>query len=154
MLAAATDRPARASYQERVFELFPQVTSESTVRGYSGVLVTLGLIERDRRGFVELTAAGRHFERTCELKIVRKALCDRVFGVRELIELLVEESMAFPQAEAILRERGVYWENPMALRYRIWWLRAAEALEADRRMRADWLRVTASGKALLRPKRG
>lgn len=150
MLDAAKDKPNVSVFQDRVYNLFPQVRSVSTARGYAGVLIALGLTQRLPAGRVDLTQAGQAFLRTNDLGILRAALMDRIFGVRELLVVVAERSMAFPEAQEVLADRGVHWTSPMALRYRIWWLRAAGAIEAHRRNRADWLQLTPAGKALVR----
>ena len=68
MLTIAKDRPTTPEFRERVYDLFPEVTSESTVRGYVGVLVALGFTERGGDGRVALTELGRRFERSSDLK--------------------------------------------------------------------------------------
>lgn len=149
MLNAAKDRPPKAEFERRVFELFPTVESESTVRGYAGVLVALGFVERNRDGRVVVTTTGKRFARTGDAKVLRQALVSRVYGAREVLEVIADHTMAYPEVQQELRQRGIEWGNAMAVRYRIWWLRAAGAIDAERRMRADWLTLTRAGRALL-----
>jgi hypothetical protein len=150
ILRLAEDHPSRPLLEERVQDCFVQVRSESTSRGYVGVLVTLGLLGRDRQRRMAPTGDGVRFARSGDPRILGTALVERVVGVREVLEALIARPMAFPDLLEEIDRIGLHWDNAMALRYRVWWLRAVGALEAERRNRADWLTVTRAGRALLR----
>lgn len=139
----------RADYETLVRERLPSVSSPTTVRGYVSVLVTLGFAEIVHGQLIP-TADGKSFARSGELSLLRKALVDRVYGVRELIETVTEKPMAYPELRERLEDRGVAWNNAMAVRYRVWWLVAAGAISAERVSRADLLRVTRAGRACIR----
>ncbi len=149
MLNAARSGPGRREYEERVGKLFRQVTSQSTVRGYTGVLVTLGLLDSPPGQPVSLTKSGERLLATGDLAVLRRALVSRVFGVSEVLEVLTSGPVSYPELVRHLERSGVTWGNQMAIRYRVWWLRAAEAIEADRQMRMDVLRLTAAGRRLI-----
>ena len=149
MLEAASDDPSRLTYLERVSGLFPQVTSASTVKGYAAVLVTLGFVEPNGAGLVSLTEAGRRFGRSADMRILREALVCRVFGAHEVLAAVAAGPTTYPILQRQLAQSGVEWANAMALRYRIWWLRASGAVEAERKMRSDWLTITTGGRRTL-----
>ena len=119
------------------------------MRGYVSVLVTLGLAEIVPGRLIP-TDEGRRFTRSGDLAVLRRALADRVYGVRELLETLAERQMAYPELRTALEKRGVAWNNAMAVRYRVWWLVAAGAVNAERISRADLLSVTRAGRACAR----
>lgn len=138
----------------REFETFARehlftLSSVTTVRGYVGVLVTLGLADISRGQLIP-TSQGRLFSRTGDRAILRRALVENVYGVRELIETVAERPMAYPALRECLATKGVAWNNAMAVRYRVWWLVAAGAISAERVSRADLLRVTRAGRACVR----
>ncbi len=150
ILLAAQASPTQSDLAVTVRRMFPEVRSQSTTRGYIGVLVTLGLLERQAGSRLVLTPSGNRYLRTEDLKILRIALYDRVFGARETLEAVAEGPIAFPALREQLADRGVSWSSPMAARYRVWWLTASDALQAERKSRADWLTLTRAGAALLR----
>lgn len=139
----------RSEFERLARDRFPSVTSVTTVRGYVSVLVTLGLVEL-RNGELLPTEEGKAFAKTANLAILRRALIDHVYGVRELLEIVALEPMAYPELRKRLASRDIAWSNAMAVRYRIWWLVAAEAISAERVSRADILRVTRAGRACIR----
>lgn len=139
----------RKEFESVVHDRLPTVSSATTVRGYVSVLVTLGFADIVHGQLVP-TAEGKLFARTGDLAILRRALVGRVYGVRELIETVAERPMAYPELRERLEDRGVAWNNAMAVRYRIWWLVAAGAVSAERVSRADLLRVTRAGRACIR----
>jgi hypothetical protein len=127
ILRLANDHPSRPLLEERVHECFVQVRSPSTSRGYVGVLVTLGLLDRDRERRMAPTGDGMRFARTDDQSILATALVERVVGVREVLEVLIARPMAFPDLLEEIDCVGLHWDNAMALRYRVWWLRAVGA---------------------------
>ena len=139
----------RSEFESLVRDQLPSVSSATTVRGYVSVLVTLGFAEIVHGRLVP-TAAGKAFARTGDLALLRMALVDRVYGIRELIETVAKRPMAYPELREILEVDGVAWNNAMAVRYRVWWLVAAGAITAERVSRADLLRVTRAGRACIR----
>lgn len=125
------------------------MSSSTTVRGYVSVVVTLGFAEIVH-GQLLPTPDGKAFAKSGDLAVLRRALVERVYGIRELIETVAERPMAYPELRQRLEEKGVAWNNAMAVRYRVWWLVAAGAISAERVSRADLLRVTRSGHACIR----
>ncbi|MEX2547283.1 MAG: hypothetical protein WD830_05780 [Chloroflexota bacterium] len=119
------------------------------MRGYVSVLVTLGFAEIIH-GQLMPTADGKAFARSGDPAVLRRALVGRVYGVREVIETVAEQPMAYPELRHRLEGKGVAWNNAMAVRYRVWWLVAAGAISAERVSRADLLRVTRAGHACIR----
>lgn len=139
----------RSELEELVTTLAPTVRSASTVRGYASVPVTLGLVERGRSGgALLLTPIGRRYAQSGDLGVLRKALSDRVFGVTELLDELAEGPSTCPELTERLAGRGVSWNHPMAVRYRVWWLVAAEAVDSRRNSRVDVLTLTPAGRRL------
>lgn len=139
----------RSEFEALVGDRLPSVSSATTVRGYVSVLVTLGFAEIIHGQLVP-TADGKKFARSGDPAVLRRALVDRVYGVRELIETVAEQPMAYPELRERLEAKGVSWNNAMAVRYRVWWLVAAGAITAERVSRADLLRVTRAGRACAR----
>jgi hypothetical protein len=139
----------RNEYEEVVRERLTSVQSATTVRGYVSVLVTLGFAEIVH-GQLLPTPDGKAFAKSGDLGLLRRALVERVYGVREVIETVAEAPMAYPELRERLEQRGIAWNNAMAVRYRVWWLVAAGAITAERVSRADLLRVTRAGRACAR----
>lgn len=141
----------RSELEALVTTLAPAVRSASTVRGYASVPVTLGLVERGQSGgALLLTPMGRRYARSGDLSVLRVALSDRVFGVTELLDELAEGPSICPELTKRLARRGVSWNHPMAVRYRVWWLVAAEAVDSQRNSRVDVLTLTPAGRRLRR----
>ena len=140
----------RSELEAAIAGLAPSVTSTSTLRGYASVPVTLGMVERSPRGGLELTAAGRRYARTGDLAILRRVLVDRVVGARELLEELTTCGSTYPELTEQLAGRGIVWNYPMAVRYRVWWLVAAGAITSRRDSRVDRLTLTPAGRRLVR----
>jgi len=139
----------RNEFEAVVHEKLPSVRSATTVRGYVSVLVTMGFAEI-LHGQLLPTADGKAFAKSGDLGLLRRALVTRVYGVRELIDTLAQQPMAYPELRAALGKQGVSWNNAMAVRYRVWWLVAAGAISAERVSRADLLTVTHAGRACVR----
>jgi len=108
------------------------------------------MVERSPRGGLELTAAGRRYARTGDLAILRRVLVDRVVGARELLEELTTCGSTYPELTEQLAGRGIVWNYPMAVRYRVWWLVAAGAITSRRDSRVDRLTLTPAGRRLVR----
>lgn len=149
MVAAARGGIARPDLEALVVELAPNVRSTSTVRGYASVPVTLGLIQRGSGDHLSATPPGTRFARVGDLAVLRLALVERVFGAVEVLEELQVDSATCPEITERLAERGISWNHPMAVRYRVWWLVAAGAIESKRESRVDRLTLTRSGRRLL-----
>ena len=132
--------------------LFPGVKSTSTARGYVSVLVTLGLVEVIGRT-MRPTAEGRRYRRTGDRGVLRQALVHRVYGVEEALEELAAGPTTCPDLTRTLANRDVSWNHPMAVRYRVWWLIATDAVRAQRKSRVDVLTLTKRGLSLLPPSR-
>lgn len=139
----------RSDFEKLARDRLPSVSSSTTVRGYVSVVVTLGFAEIVH-GQLLPTPDGKAFAKSGDLAVLRRALVERVYGIRELIETVAERPMAYPELRQRLEEKGVAWNNAMAVRYRVWWLVAAGAISAERVSRADLLRVTRSGHACIR----
>jgi len=149
MLRALGSGRGRSDFERLARERLLSLSSATTVRGYVSVLVTLGFADI-AHGQLIPTPEGKAFSRTGDLGILRRALVERVYGIRELIESVAEQPMAYPELRERLEEKGVAWNNAMAVRYRVWWLVSAGAISAERVSRADLLRVTRAGRACIR----
>lgn len=144
----------RGVLEGRVPTLFPGVRSQTTARGYVSVLVTLGLVDV-RRHHVQVTPEGRRFMRSGGCSVLREALVERVYGVQEVLDELVTGPSTCPDLTRRLAGRGISWNHPMAVRYRVWWLIATEAVQSERRSRVDILTATSKGLRLIEtPERG
>jgi hypothetical protein len=113
------------------------------------VPITLGLVERTTGHTLALTSAGQSYARSGDLSVLRDALVSEVFGVEELLEELVEGPRTCPDLIQRLADRGIGWNHPMAVRYRVWWLVAAKAVDAKRDSRVDRLTLSRAGRQLL-----
>ena len=82
------------------------------------------------------------------MAVLRRLLVDRVFGAQELLEELKRGGSTYPEIAVRLEERGIGWNYPMAVRYRVWWLVAAGAIDARRESRVDQLTLTTAGRRL------
>lgn len=151
LLTEIGDCMERSKLERLVPKLFPGVTSISTARGYVNVLVTLGLVEVSGRHTVRPTADGLRFRRSGDRGVLRKALVRRVYGIDEILQELAAGPTTYPNLIRKLAERDVSWNNPMAVRYRVWWLIATDAVQAKRQSRADVLTLTNRGLKLLSP---
>jgi len=134
--------------EQKIQKSFPQIRSTSTSRGYVGVLITIGLLERNSERLIDTSKMGRRFEETDDTRIIGSLLVDRVQGVDEILDALCRRQMSYPDLREYLPDQGIHWQNAMALRYRIWWLRAAGVIETERRSRADWLIPTSVAQQL------
>lgn len=150
LLKAVDEGATRSDLERLVIRLSPVVQSQSTVRGYAAVPVALGLAERTSDRQLALTEPGHHFLEQDGLQVLGTVLRDRILGVEELLEeLRASPDTTFRAVSDSLAKRGISWNHPMALRYRVWWLVAAEAVEARRVARSDLLRLTTAGEALV-----
>jgi len=150
LLTEIGDGMERSKLELLLPSLFPGVRSTSTSRGYVSVLVTLGLVEVVGRT-VRPTAEGRRFRRSGDRGVLREALVRRVYGVEELLEELTVGPTTCPDLTRMLAARDVAWNHPMAVRYRVWWLVATDAVRAQRNSRVDVLTLTKRGVSLLQP---
>jgi len=150
LLTEIGDEMERSKLELLLPSLFPGVKSTSTARGYVSVLVTLGLVEVTRRK-VRPTAEGLRFRRSDDRGVLREALVRRVYGVEEVLEELAAGPTTCPDLTRTLAERDVSWNHPMAVRYRVWWLVATDAVRAQRKSRVDVLTLTKWGLSLLPP---
>lgn len=140
---------SRSDLEGLVADLAPTVRSPSTVRGYAAVPVTLGLIERSDATRLFLTEAGRRYARSGSRGILRASLVERVLGVEELLQELSTGTATCPELSERLADLGISWNYPMAVRYRLWWLVSAGAIEAVRDSRVDRLSLTRAGQQLV-----
>lgn len=148
-LVAAVDQGAdRTQLEVLVAELAPSVGSSSTVRGYAAVPVTLGLVDRSVSRTLRVTQAGRRFARSGDPAVVRSALVEHVLGAEELLVELLDGPSTCLELTAKLEQRGIAWNHSMAVRYRVWWLVASEAVSSTRDSRVDRLALTPAGKRL------
>ena len=139
----------RPDLEALVADLAPSVRSGTTLRGYAAVPVTLGLVERSGGRDLALTSSGKRFARSGDLRILREALVSRVLGVRELLEEVAKGPTTCPQLTERLADRGIWWNHPMAVRYRVWWLVSAGAIDTKRDSRVDRLTLSRAGRQLL-----
>lgn len=149
LVRAVGNGASRTDLEGLVAELAPTVRSATTVRGYAAVPVTLGLVERHTSGALKLTRPGTRYARTGDLAVVREALVERVLGVEEILSELADGSSTYRALTQRLASHGISWNYAMAIRYRVWWLTAAAAIEPSRQSRVDDLSLTDSGRRLL-----
>lgn len=149
LVEAVAAGAGRSDLEQLVGRLAPTVRSASTVRGYASVPVTLGFVERSGPGgALSLTPTGQRYARNGDLGVLRTALAERVYGVAELLDVAAKGPTTFPVLAEHLSNRGVSWNYPMAVRYRVWWLVAAGAVESRRQSRVDVLTLTPAGRRL------
>lgn len=108
------------------------------------------MVDRQISGKLILTPSGRKFSRTGDLLVLRQALFDRIVGVEELLEEMSKGPATCPVLTEQLADRGILWNHPMAVRYRVWWLLAAGAVGSKRESRVDVLTLAPAGRRLLR----
>lgn len=149
LLQAVGSSSTRSALEDYIAQSAPNVRSTSTVRGYVAVPVTLGFLERGSGRTLVLTNTGRRYARTGDLSLLREALIDRVFGVQELLDELTVGPSTCPALTGRLAGRGIAWNHPMAVRYRVWWLVASGAIDSTRDARVDRLTLTPVGRRLL-----
>lgn len=144
------DGASRHDLEAFVTRSAPRVRSASTVRGYAAVPVSLGLVDRQTSGKLVLTQPGQRFASTGDLLVLRQALFDRIVGVEELLAAVSNGPTTCPVLTAQLADQGIFWNHPMAVRYRVWWLVAAAAIDSKRESRVDILTLAPAGRRLLR----
>lgn len=150
LVQVVADGASRQELEAFVAQSAPSVQSASTVRGYAAVPVTLGLVDRQASGKLVLTPPGEKFARTGDLLVLRQALFDRIVGVEELLAEVAKRPATCPVLTERLADHGIFWNHPMAVRYRVWWLVAAAAVDSKRESRVDILTLTPAGRRLLR----
>lgn len=77
---------------------------------------------------------------------------ERIVGIEELLAEVAAGPATRPVLTERLANRGIRWNHPMEMRYRVWWLVSAEAVKRRRESRADVLKSAPAGRRLLKRK--
>lgn len=111
-----------------VKKTFERAKSESTIKGYIGVLRTLGLVVFDGENLV-LTPQGAECLSADPRKIIAAQLRARVAGISEILEAVQAKSMTKQEIHSLLLEQlGTTWETMLQTEYRLQWMENAGLL--------------------------
>ena len=153
LLKGVGEGKSRSDLEKVVGKLAPTVRSASTLRGYAAVPITLGFVEPAEGRALRLTHTGERYARTGDLSVLRRTLVDRVLGIEELLQEVAKGPTTCRVLTERLAEQGIAWNHPMAVRYRVWWLVSARAVDAVRDSRVDRLSLSRPGRQLLARRR-
>lgn len=118
----AQESPTLMQMIEWVKSNFERAQSEKTIKGYVGVLRTLGLAAFDGENLV-LTVEGTQCLSGDAKAIIGSQLQSRVAGVREIIDALKVRPMTKQEIHSLLLEKlGTGWETTTQTEFRLLWL--------------------------------
>jgi len=114
-----------------VKKTFERAHSESTIKGYIGVLRTLGLTVFDGENLV-VTSEGAECINGDSKTAIATQLQVRVAGVREILEALSVRPLSREEVHSLLLERlGTSWETMQQTDYRLQWMENTALVQKD-----------------------